>query len=73
MIDVSKITIFDLNEAAQNSDLDAALLPIMNKAGITDGGQAGIMFEDGPDAWRASQHHSRIAQLVRWLTTESDF
>jgi hypothetical protein len=58
---VSAIKLDDIGRASQIDDVDAALLPLMNIAGIDDGGVAGIVFS-GFD-WSGAS----IRNVDRWL------
>jgi hypothetical protein len=60
-----------LETAAANDDLDAALLPIMNLCGIEDGGVAGQVFS-GFD-WPTATKTDRMAKLEYWLRVEGAY
>mgnify|MGYP000508744783 CR=1 FL=1 len=62
------ITKDDVTAAANTADIDAAILKLQEKAGITDGGQAGESFS-GFD-WSTEPSESRFAQICAWLTHE---
>lgn len=58
----------DLTAAAEVDDLDAALAPLMAKAGIVTGDVGGVVFS-GFD-WPAAQPAERLEQLMRWMDAE---
>lgn len=60
----------DIEEAAQIDDLDAALLPMMNLAGITDGGIAGMVFSDTLFDWETADMAAREGKLRQWVMAE---
>jgi hypothetical protein len=70
-ITIDHITDDDLRAAAAQNDLDAALGPLMDKAGIEDGTGASIHLDDyGKERWLEGTIDERITQLREWLTSE---
>jgi hypothetical protein len=65
---VAAIKLNDIGRASQIDDVDAALLTLMNIAGIDDGGVAGIVFS-GFD-WGGASQSERVDQLAEWIRTE---
>jgi hypothetical protein len=68
MIDISKITDADVEGAACVDDLDAAIRPLMDKAGITTGDIAGICFSDVK--WGELGVLGRLEAIGNWLAHE---
>ena len=60
-----------LAHAARNSDIDAALAPLMALLGITDGGVAALVFDE--DGWSDADPTQRLAMLHHWLETEDNY
>jgi hypothetical protein len=57
--------------AINTADLDAALKPLMDFLGITDGGIAGQIFCGDPgDSWPSAEPYDRKLALVNWIGTE---
>ena len=68
---VAAIELDDIGRASQIDDVDAALLALMNIAGIDDGGVAGIVFS-GFD-WNGASQSERVDQLAEWIRTERSY
>lgn len=58
----------DIEAAALIDDLDAAVLSLMEIAGIDDGGVAAHCFSGFE--WETADAHERVTQLHHWLRTE---
>src|SRR5580765_55522 len=69
MIDLSKITDQDIETASKVDDLDAALVPMMDKAGITSGDVAGMVLDH--EEWSKTDAPFRVDMLRKWIRTES--
>jgi len=67
-VNVACVKDSDVEAAALVDDLDAALLPLMNIANVSDGGVASMVFS-GFD-WSAATTDQRVRQLHHWLKTE---
>lgn len=66
-----------IKQAASNSDLDAALGPIQQLLGVTDGGVAGQVFSSVADGdahndeyWPHASPQERMAALQDYVKTE---
>ncbi|MCH8476130.1 MAG: hypothetical protein LAT55_12990 [Opitutales bacterium] len=57
---------------AMIDDIDAAVLPIQERAGIMDGGVAAMFFSP-EDIWEKSDHEARKTALREWLNMEISF
>jgi len=63
--------------AVQNSDLDAALQPMMIAAGISDGGMAGVCFsgavdnDDPSENWENLSPETRTGLIREWIAAET--
>lgn len=68
-IHLERITPEAIAVAVKNDDLDLAIAPLQNLAGITDGGVAGISFS-GNDEWAAMSAEEREAEIEHWLEHE---
>ena len=68
---LNKITAADIARATENDDIDAAIAPLQNIAGIDDGGVAAHCFS-GFD-WQNASHAEREEQIRDWLRTETSY
>lgn len=69
--DLSAILWADIIDASHVSDIDTAILPIQDKAGIEDGGVAAMAFS-GFD-WRMATIRDRRDAIIRWLKLEESY
>lgn len=67
MTDIFRITEADIAAAVLVDDLDAAIRPLQDKAGITDGGLAGMCFSD---QWPVLNAAGRTLEIQNWLAHE---
>jgi len=65
---ITNIKMDDIGRASQNNDLDAALRPLMDIAGITTGDVAAQVFS-GFD-WQNADQWARVQQLAAWIRAE---
>ncbi len=70
-IDVSAITDTDIQNAAAVSDLDDAVRPLQDIAGITDGGWAGMAFSGV--SWGYLNYVEREEAIRAWLRIEGHY
>jgi len=68
---VRNITMGDIVTAAKVDDIDAAIAPLQDKAGITDGGVAAVAFS-GLD-WDTARINTRVVWIVRWVKLEQAY
>lgn len=68
-IDLSKITPQMIQAAILVDDLDAAIRPLQDAAGITDGGVADMAFTQR-DTWEGVGKATREEQIKKWLDLE---
>ncbi|MDQ1817252.1 hypothetical protein RBA41_28500 [Massilia sp. CCM 9210] len=70
-INLQAITQAMLDKASENPDLDRALDPLMDAAGIKDGDVAGVVFS-GPkgQSWPTAAGADRLEMLGEWMSTE---
>lgn len=71
MIDITRITDAEVEGAALVDDLDAAIRPLMDKAGITTGDVAGMCFS-GVE-WSDLGVLGRLEAIGNWLAHEDAF
>ena len=71
MIDISRITDDEVEGAACVNDLDAAIKPLMDKAGIETGDLAGIIF--AAVEWDKLGFYGRLDAIGNWLAHEDAY
>jgi len=76
-IDVTKITEALIDEACRNPDLDAALQPLMQAAGIISGDVAATVFSNSAkgvatnsEYWPKATEAQRLAAILEWIEEE---
>lgn len=70
-INLDAITGMDLWEASRGRDIDAAIAKLQEKAGITDGGIAGMVFSGFN--WPTSSPDQRAHKIKEWIETERTY
>lgn len=70
MIDIALVRISLFAIALATDDLDAALAPLQEHYGITDGGIASVVFSDTTFDWSTASEAAREAMLGRWIAAE---
>lgn len=68
---IDAITPDDIARASYTLDVDVAIRNLQDIAGITDGGVAGIVFDDFD--WPDASPVERLDRLYSWLNTERNF
>lgn len=74
MQNISVLTDSDLEAASAVDDVDRALYGLQEKAGITDGGVAGMVFAGGYEArWARASRNERLSMLREWVRVENAY
>lgn len=70
-INLDALTGMDLWEASRTRDIDEAVAKLQDKAGIMDGGIAGMVFS-GFD-WSKAAVDQRVEKIKEWIETERTY